>query len=91
MQNSSIFIKEFEFKNIFGARALPRALRADEKVGKCGKIVIFMIFSEIIRNFERAARAEVRARQIFFSNSNSLIKIDVFCTKNKVKISKIDN
>ena len=63
MQKSSIFSNEFEFTEISGARALPRALRAQKILAFEQKIIknaIFVIF------VARSARAQVRARQIFF-------------------------
>ena len=63
MQKSSIFSNEFEFTEISGARALPRALRAQKILAfeqKIIKNVIFVIF------VARSAGAQVRARQIFF-------------------------
>ena len=63
VQKSSIFSKEFEFTEISGARALPRALRAQKILAfeqKTMKNAIFVIF------VARSARAQVRACQFFF-------------------------
>ena len=83
MQNLSIFSKEFEFTEISGARALPRALRAQKILAFEQKIIknaIFVIF------VARSARAPN-----FFSDLNSPNPGDEFCTLNESKIVKIDN
>ena len=63
VQNVSPDSEDFISGNYYGVRALPRALRAFENE----KNADFCLYFECARRiFERAARAEVRARPKFF-------------------------
>ena len=89
VQNVSIFSEEFISEKFFGARALPRALRAKQHWGFAQKLAqkrwkswFFTFWSAL------SARTNARISK-FFLESNSLNIIDGFCTLNESK--KIKN
>ena len=63
VQNVSPNSEDFISGNYYGARTLPRALRAFENENNAD---FCLYFDCTCRIFERAARAEVRARPKFF-------------------------
>ena len=72
------------WKNIWRARTSARA----ERARKSKKMLFLMIFCSNTGNFcAPSARGSARAPEISI-NSNSLKKIDDFCTKNECKIVK---
>ena len=88
MQNAPIFYKDFESERKSDIRSLLWALRVSQKSVKSKISCFFSRFLEgSIEISTDPARAEVRARQNFFG-FELLVKIDAFCTKNEVFISK---
>jgi len=88
VQKASPGLGEFEFEKRFCARALPRALSALQSWQKLIFSLFFAIFSSNAGNIcARSLRGSARAPEIS-SDSNSVEKIDDFCTKNEFKISK---
>jgi len=66
VQKSSTFHGEFKSEEKFGARALPRAVRAFENASKSQKMGFLPYFSRFSPTFgARSARGSARAPKIF--------------------------